>query len=365
MTAMDLIDALEHLRWEHYIIHSGASTIVTLTRGARILGLFPDQDAQNLLWINPRLTGAGRAKPDYWEGEHGWNIGGDRTWISPELEYNVGDPKEPFGSYVVQRALDPGNYHTESVSRERIQLQQIATLFAHRSRREVHVQVTKTIHPTIDPVANSDLPDPPRAYAFGGYETLISVSVLKSSPRIPVAVWNLLQVPAVGHVIVPTYGAGKAHVFFGNLAEPIAYTESGCLQVPLGRGSRTKVSIKAAHVVGRIGHVRHDHYGRSSMVIRQFSVFAGGSYGDVWADNPEDQGHCVQCYDDGGVLGAFGELEYHSPLLRCPGSDTLIDQSQVWAYSGSHEIIAWLGNLLLGETVGSDQSDSIVGRKET
>ena len=57
----------------------------------------------------------------------------------------------------------------------------------------------------------------------------------------------------------------------------------------------------------------------------------------------------IQCYNDDGNLGDFGELEYHSPAIGGDtGNTTYEDRSQVWAFLGRVELVDEVAQRLLG-----------------
>lgn len=102
-----------------------------------------------------------------------------------------------------------------------------------------------------------------------------------------------------------------------------------------------------AKQVQYIGYVRQGAQGEGYLLVRQLAIHPSGNYRDVPANDPEDFGHCIQCYNDDGQCGNFGELEYHTPAIAGDGA-ALCDISQTWCYSGSDETIAQIAEALLG-----------------
>jgi hypothetical protein len=61
------------------------SAALVLPYGGRILGLFAPESERNFFWTNPALDAAETARAYYQRAE--WhNSGGDRTWLSPEVD---------------------------------------------------------------------------------------------------------------------------------------------------------------------------------------------------------------------------------------------------------------------------------------
>ena len=74
----------------------GVGSIKVLARGARVLEVTPAPTQPSALWVNPAVSALAESR---------WNVGGERTWISPELDFFLVD-----GEYRVPEQVDPGNY---------------------------------------------------------------------------------------------------------------------------------------------------------------------------------------------------------------------------------------------------------------
>ncbi|HJU09932.1 MAG TPA: hypothetical protein VJ728_03600, partial [Candidatus Binataceae bacterium] len=60
-----------------------------------------------------------------------------------------------------------------------------------------------------------------------------------------------------------------------------------------------------------------------------------------------DRGYALECYNDGGLNGAYGELEYHTQAIS--GSSTsCIDHAQLWGFQGNKDDIIEIAVSLLG-----------------
>jgi len=76
-------------------------TLVFTEQGARLLGMFPDTEGDNVLWVNENLN-------EYFL-EHQALIGGERLWISPERNFYYENPRD-FEGYRIPSEIDPGEY---------------------------------------------------------------------------------------------------------------------------------------------------------------------------------------------------------------------------------------------------------------
>ena len=91
------------------------SAALVLPYGGRILGLFAPESERNFFWTNPALGAAETARA-YYQREEWHNSGGDRTWLSPEVDFFLPDfPK--LDRYWQPREFDPGNYQVTQIER--------------------------------------------------------------------------------------------------------------------------------------------------------------------------------------------------------------------------------------------------------
>jgi len=82
--------------------------------------------------------------------------------------------------------------------------------------------------------------------------------------------------------------------------------------------------------------------------------WCGTSQSIPW-DDTTDLGYAVECYNDSGETGLFGELEYHTPAIGGgTGLTTYLDCSQVWAFRGEEQPIRTVGERLLGQGLLTD-----------
>jgi hypothetical protein len=99
------IDVLSGLKKQPLVL---ADKILVLPYGARVLGAFP-KEGVNGLWVNPDLDSITTAKA-FFESSQWINSGGDRTWLSPEVEIHIEDINNPTETYKVPNSMDPGSY---------------------------------------------------------------------------------------------------------------------------------------------------------------------------------------------------------------------------------------------------------------
>jgi hypothetical protein len=170
------------------------------------------------------------------------------------------------------------------------------------------------------------------------------------SAREPVEVglWNLIQLPHGGDLLIPTYCRVAPRILFGQIPPDALVCGDHLVRFRMSLEGEQKIAVRAAAVTGRVGYL-HSAGDRSSLVVRNFFVDPSGQYVDVPAQEPADLGYAVHAVNVNSSLGDFCELEYHAPAI---GQDVHHvhgeDVSRVWAFRGPHAAIALLARRLLG-----------------
>jgi hypothetical protein len=108
-----------------------------------------------------------------------------------------------------------------------------------------------------------------------------------------------------------------------------------------------KISLRAAPMAGRAGYLYRSG-SQWSLVVRNFVVNPAGEYVDVPWNEPDWLGFAVQACNVNSALGAFSELEYHTPVTgQRPEARHCTDTSQIWAFRGSRPRILRIARLLV------------------
>lgn len=321
--------------------------VCALPHGARVLGLFPGGGADNLLWSHPDLAQPDTARAAFTATD--WvHFGGDRTWVSPERELFLGDLARPWETYRVPAVVDPGSYTLAALSGELHWLGQ-SQLFFNPRQQSTPVEIEKRVRLLPDPLRL----DPPfnssAGVRYAGYEQSVSLRLLEPAAAPPVSLWNILVVPASGWAIVPVWGEARVRDFFAPTPPERLRVGPRAVAFQLDGLQQHKIALRAAYLAGRAGFLRELDAQHSSLLVRSFAVNPSGDYIDTPWEAPGETGYAFQSYNDGGSLGGFGELEYHTPAIGGGrGSDQLTDVSQVWGYTGPTPAIRRIAAHLLG-----------------
>jgi hypothetical protein len=324
------------------------SRLLLLPYGARVLGLFALESEENFFWTNPALERGETAKALF--GGSGWhNTGGDRTWIAPEVDVFFTDLKVP--QYFQPRQLDMSDYAVERTQGGCRMLREM-TLHLGRPNCDVALRLSKWFGPAPNPLRRErDMAAVAGAVQFAGYTQRIVMQILDPSapPATGLGIWNLVQLPPGGEMLVPLYARSAPQQCFGDVPAECLTLEDHLLRVKVDFPGSHKIAVKATVLCGRAGYV-YEREGRWSLIVRNFFVNPSGEYIDVQRHDLHDFGYSFQmCRVDEAEFGSFCELEYHAPSLGAlPDPLRSEDVSQLWAFRGAREAINAVARKLLG-----------------
>jgi hypothetical protein len=324
------------------------STLVVLPYGGRILGLFAPGSDHNFLWTHPALTSVGTAE-SFYQGSEWHNSGGDRTWISPEVDFFL--PNYPsLDVYRQPRELDPGQYQL-SRKNGSIFLSNTFASRLSRSNHTAHLELTRQVSAAHNPLRSIRYGSFDRLeYAGYSLRTHLAFTSGRAEP-VKVGLWSLLQLPHGGELFIPTLSKTKVNICFGKVDTQDLTVTDRLIRYKMRAAGEHKLGLEAATVVGRAGYLK-SMGSNSSLVIRNFFINPSGEYIDVPWDEPDGPGAAVQACNVDSKLGSFSELEYHVPAIGGPsGNWKCVDESQVWAFRGPDQTMVQVARLLLSSDI--------------
>ena len=321
----------------HTVEMPGGVRVLLLPHGGRVLGLFGLGDEENYYWTNPALASPTSADA-YYSSEDWQNSGGDRTWLAPELDLFF--PKYPdlnIAGYLQPRQLDPGCY----IITERdgtVRLVNRLSVTSHRTKTSGDFEMQKWVTPAANPLRHEKGLRALSEVSYAGYTQHTVLAILSGdAPR--VGLWNLVQMPHGGEMIIPVYARSEPRIYFGTIADEDLRATGRAIYWRMAAQGVQKIGVRAIATTGRVGY-RYGSDGSCTLIIRNFVVDPSGEYIDVpWSD-PEDLGYCVQACNVNSLWGEFSELEYHVPAIGVEtGRTSCEDVSQVWGFRGPAETI--------------------------
>jgi hypothetical protein len=285
-----LIEKLSSQNYSPLVLSSSTgATLVLLPFGGRIIGAFPPNSSENALWVNEALFD----RKKFLENPKWKNSGGDRTWLSPERELFIADlTRPPEETYAVPEAFDPGNYQILAQSSKKIVLAVEANVLSHLTKEQAKVRITKEIEILEDPN-----------------------SLLTETKKLCLGLWSLAQLAAPGKILIGTKHRASFTTYFGEDKSNRVEVKDRCVSFGVTAREAHKIGVKADCLTGKIDYVRELNSDLCLLYSKTIAIDPAGPYVDTpWLD-PADTGYVVQCYNDDGTYGNFGELEYHTPAI--------------------------------------------------
>ncbi len=323
-------------------------SIVISQRGGRVFGPFLSQDSESIFWINSAF-----AQPDSFKeflSSDNWNLGGDRIWIAPEIQYSVRDRTDFWGSIHLPEQVDPGQYVLDQPKPDQWRLSQDMTLEAYNiasGQKELHLE--RLIQRVEDPLRNlSDYQDLVGGVLFVGYEQVVSLSESKLDDIMSEA-WSLVQLNPGGVLVIPASPRAEFTDYYEPIDESLQTMHSDHVRLKITGDRQYKVGYKAAHVFGRLAYFNHFDDGRAYLIVRNFFNNPSVPYAEEPHELPGCRGHSIHVYNDGGQFGGFGELECNARTIGGEtGRSSSTDQLVLWLYIGATDTVKEIALHLLG-----------------
>jgi hypothetical protein len=327
------------------------SRVLLLPHGGRALGLFAPGDGENFYWTHPALESAESAR-SFYESTDWHNSGGDRTWLAPEVDIFFPQyPNLDLSLYFQPRQLDPGNYVLEQDG-QNVQMSNRLTLRLSRTDREVELGIRKSYSAAPNPLRYEPEWRSLGGLQYAGYAQHTSLFLLRADhadePAVSVGLWNLIQLPHDGDMLIPVYQKPAVKVLMGSVSDEDLVLSDRLATYRMRAPGEHKIGLRAVIATGRVGY-RYASDGRHSLVVRNFFVNPSAEYVDVPWSEPKDLGYAIQLCNVNSALGSFSELEYHTPALTTSGEQRQYkDISQTWAFRGTQGQIDLIAKILLG-----------------
>lgn len=313
------------------------AVVVVSSYGARVYGPFFGADASET-WL-PDAFG----DPAGFAALHdsgAWNLGGDRVWVGPEIEYMIPDRSRYWDTYDMPSSLDPGRHVLHGTDAEPAMHRQMRLRAHQRSMAEGHavhssLDLTLRIRATPNPLRHVEAAH--ETLEYGGYATELTLSQSAERP-VDAEPWMLLQVRAGGTVLVPGAPGTRITDYYENVGALLERRAGGTAVTATG-ADRYKIGFASAHVSGRMAYLRELDDDRAVIVVRASSVWAGLEYSEEPDFLPGHRGDALHIYNDDGALGGFAEIEARgTPVSAARDADgtarPLTDRFLTWWFRG-------------------------------
>ncbi len=325
--------------------------IVIMQHGGRIFGPFSGENGESILWMNQCFAKKEDFRAFIKSGD--WNLGGDRIWLAPELQYNVKDRSHFFDSYSLPQQVDPGNYSLEMIHEKEYSLRQGMRLEVYQQESDgKDLYIERRIRQTEDPLQYlKNHEEMMNGVYFAGYEHEISLRE-KYRDDIMSEPWNLTQINPGGELLI----SSTPNIEYTDYYEPVDDTFQtiypGYVRLEISGDRRYKVGYKAANILGRIGYYNQTDPDEAYLLVRNFFSNPSAPYTKEPAGKPGCNGHSLHVYNDSGESGGsggFAELECSGqPIGGITGKSSGKDQIFTWLYQGKNDQIKKIVYRLLG-----------------
>lgn len=299
--------------------------------GAKVVCMsMSGMDAENLIWINPTiLTDSFWIKPT-------WNMGGARTWISPEDRFYLNKNND----WIVPVAMDPGNYVEEISEKERLVC---SNTFEITDKEDNHykVKLTRDVKVLSNPPDNIK----PKEYNFKyagmqfthQLENLDAKTIGKDVPYM--GLWSLIQLNSNGTMIIPIKDikdnrGGNYRNFFNVFTPDRISVNLDNITVKLDGKFRGKLGIAPWAAKELLAYLYNISDDEAILFVKNFPVNPQGKYLDKPWGKPSEYGDAVEMYNDDGNMGGFCEMECHAEAKELKQNEKITHTITFSAFKG-------------------------------
>jgi hypothetical protein len=333
------------MKYERIAIGEGWDIVVT-EHGGHVFGPFSEEYPKGLFWIPESVY-----EPEKYKkliDERIWNIGGDRVWIAPEIQFNITDRWHFRETLNTPKTIDPGDF-SMSRSGEAVVLKQSLDLNSYNTvTGTVHVDFERRIQKAENPLRKlPDYSDLMRGVSYCGFEQVLDLKA-ESAQDIYAESWDLLQIRPRGILYIPMYRTLRGTDHY----EPVGEHE-----YPAGRGiclkitgeSRYKIAYKSAVLTGRFGYLADEKNGKSYLIIINYPNNPSAMYSEEPPLIEGDTGYSIHVYNDDGKSGGFAEMECNMQTIGRPtGLNHSLERVTKWIFTGKRDDLAQIAEALLG-----------------
>ena len=188
--------------------------------------------------------------------------------------------------------------------------------------------------------------------SYAGYTQHTRLEMFSDpQPGAQAGLWNLVQMPHGGELLIPTFSRSEPKLYMGSIAPGDLMVGEQLIRYRMAARGEHKIGVRAVAMTGRVGYL-YGEVDESALIVRSFFVNPSGEYVDVpWAETG-NFGYAVQACNVDSKWGSFSELEYHMPAIGY-GTGRMVyeDVSQIWAFRGPRDAVRAIGRCLLSPAI--------------
>ena len=348
ITYSNIIDRLneKNITFKVIELQEGVKIIVS-EYGGRVFGPFFAEDDKSTSWTNNIFSDKDSFN-DFYNSDQ-WNLGGDRIWIAPEIQFSVKDRNKFWETLKTPAAIDPGTY-TLQMDKDICILQQHMDLEAYNiNSGTASLNITRKIRKIENPLRKTKIYKTLDKVIYAGYEQKIT---LETQNDIYAEAWDLIQLNPGGKIYISSCSNVEYVDYYEEIDSEYQKINQNHVELNLSGNRRYKVGFKSAQIFGRVAYLNKCDDDNYYLIVKCFFNNPSSVYAEEPPAQPGDNGYSVHVYNDDGNFGGFGELECN---LQTIGGDTGVqsstDQILTWFYRGNKEDIENVLLSLMGVSV--------------
>ena len=349
MMMSDILSTFEYCGIHYELLDIGDGWQIAVTQhGRHIFGPFSEKYPEGIFWIPEAI----RDRDAYREliEQKIWNIGGDRVWIAPEIQFNIRDRNRYRESLDTPKTIDPGNY--SMIGKEgKILLEQSLDLESYNTvTGRMHLDFRRTIRRAPNPLRRlPEYAELMKELSYCGMEQILDLSGY-SEENIYAEAWDLLQIRTKGILFIPMYQPVRGTDHYAPAGSHEVLTRQGiCLK--LTGDSQYKIAYKSAVLTGRFGYMKESETEDTYLIVVNYPNNPSTMYSEE-PPQPElagDTGYSIHVYNDDGASGGFAEMECNMQTIGRPaGVSRSVDRLTTWIFTGSKGRLKTISSVLLG-----------------
>ncbi|MFX0041970.1 MAG: DUF6786 family protein [Candidatus Hodarchaeota archaeon] len=311
--------------------HKKISSVIISEYGGRLLGIFPQKNSYNLLWVN--------SNPKEVIETRNRAIGGERYWISPERDFFYKDP-ENFRDWECPSSLDPANYEILAISETSCTVSSGIFVINQRTKQGYQGEITRQFKLIEEPIRTG--------INYSGIEILDDCVLYR--PNLKVNGWSLSCIISGGSlnpgtVLVPTKPDPKPLSYFRKIPSNRLKIGENYVAYKIDVDDIYKLAIRPEDInyerKGKIGYVlkipESEDFGFLIKLSDDIPRTQEECF-DVARDNPDSEIGVIQSYNSESpnkTLLNYGEIE-----LQLNPFNTIDNASHGKAI---HKLISYIG----------------------
>ncbi len=347
MNMNEILEVFRYCNMDCEVLTVGDGWQVIVSRhGGHVFGPFSDSCPEGIFWIPDAVKDRDRYKELI--DQKIWNIGGDRVWIAPEIQFNITDRSHFRQTLNTPKTIDPGSYRMRREG-EAIHLEMELDLASYNTvEGSLHADFHRMIHRAPNPLrklpAYHELME---GLSYCGLEEVIDLRV-SSEQDVLAESWDLLQIRPKGTLFIPMYQPLRGTDHYEPAGDHETVAENGiCLRIT--GDSRYKIAYRSAVLTGRFGYLADSDTDSSVLIIICYPNNPSAMYSEEPPLSEGDTGYSIHVYNDDGNSGGFAEMECNLLTLGNPtGIHHATDRLTKWIFTGKTEKLKEAAGVLLG-----------------